>query len=76
MSRVYECYCHRCQKWNARSESLESGKKLFQCMGCGMCWIEVTTVHELRRSGIDQNTWKLSMEEAYETIDKWMARIS
>jgi len=71
MTRGYECYCHRCKSCHARSDLLEAGKNLFQCTACGMCWIEVTTVHELNHSGHDQKTWKKAMEEAYETIDKW-----
>lgn len=70
MSRDYECYCHRCKFSKARSEALDSGYKFFQCLGCGMCWYEVTTVRELAHSGIDQKTWELAQQEAYEDIDK------
>jgi len=70
MSRDYECYCHRCKQSKARSDFLDSGYHLFQCLNCGMCWYEVTTVRELVHSGHDQKTWKLAMQEAYEDIDR------
>ena len=70
MSRDYECYCHRCKTSSARSDNLESGYRLFQCLYCGMCWYEVTTVRELVNCGIDQKTWKLAMKDARNDIDK------
>jgi hypothetical protein len=69
MGREYECYCHTCQRHQARSDCLTSGYKLFQCLNCGACWYEVKTVRPLNTNGIDQKTWNLAMHEAYENID-------
>lgn len=69
MSRDYDEYCHRCKNCDARSDNLEAGYKLFQCQRCGFCWYEITTVRELKTSGITNEVWKTAMKEAYLSID-------
>lgn len=69
MSREYDEYCHTCLEDTARSESLQKGYKLFQCLRCGGCWYEVTIVRRLRNQGTNEATWTNAVNEACENID-------